>query len=318
MSQHSRGFVALNVIRGFSVVALCMAIIAAITHLVKSFIQSKYFLFDVLNNLILALFCLFLLISETPLLSTYYKRRWPLFGPDSSLVSIGVAEVIVGFQLLGMVNDQPHEHGEKEDKPAVIISFDKILIASGALVCATGAINYVFCNSQTHTTARTIRAFSKKAKETRKPATLDRVTVDGEPSIERPQRTFSKASRVAPAGHELEREPSVQNVEMVSRRPSVASSGRGAFPYTTAFTPPPPPPPPNEENRTSWVEGSEEAFSQSQYTEVRPTPPPPTPAKYGAHGNPYGSSEAGESSYSSKPSPSEYKVKGNPYTRIAD
>ncbi|RPB07029.1 hypothetical protein P167DRAFT_540401 [Morchella conica CCBAS932] len=42
-----------------------------------------------------------------------------------------------------MVNDQPHEHGEKEDKPAVIISFDKILIASGALVCATGAIVFI-------------------------------------------------------------------------------------------------------------------------------------------------------------------------------
>ncbi|KAH0613148.1 uncharacterized protein H6S33_009528 [Morchella sextelata] len=299
-----------------------MAIIAAITHLVKSFIQSKYFLFDVLNNLILALFCLFLLISETPLLSIYYKRRWPLFGPDSSLVSIGVAEVIVGFQLLGMVNDQPHEHGEKKDEPAaVLISFDKILMASGSLVCATGAIvfiaNFVFCNSQTHTTARTIRTFSKKAKEARKPATLDRVTVDGEPSIERPQRTFSKASRVAPAGHELEREPSVQNVEMVSRRPSVASSGRGAFPYATAFMPPPRPPPPNEESRASWVEGSEEAFSQSQYTEVRPTPPPAT-AKYGVQGNPYESSEAGESSYSSKPSPSEYKVKGNPYARIEE
>lgn len=97
----------------------------------------------------------------------------------------------------------------------------------------------------------------------------------------------------------------------------MASSGRGAFPYATAFTPPPRPPPPNEESRASWVEGSEEAFSQSQYTEVRPTPPPAA-AKYGAHGNPYGSSEAGESSYSSKPSPSEYKVKGNPYTRIAE
>lgn len=79
----ARGYVVLNTIRVCSIITLVMAVVAAMATLVKSFILSKvtflfyshlncanyrvqFFLFDVLNNFILSIFCGMTPSARTP------------------------------------------------------------------------------------------------------------------------------------------------------------------------------------------------------------------------------------------------------------
>ncbi|KAG0136743.1 hypothetical protein HOY82DRAFT_599010 [Tuber indicum] len=151
-----RGFYILNIIRCGSVISLLMAIVAASISLVKSFVVTKFYFFDAINNVFLSIFCAFLVMSEISVLQPYFDKRWPLLGSKSSLITIGIAEVVVGFFLLGNLNETA------ASKQNLGYSFNALLTSAGIIVSFVGVVNfaasYVYGDSLTHTTARMARS----------------------------------------------------------------------------------------------------------------------------------------------------------------
>ncbi|CUS14646.1 unnamed protein product [Tuber aestivum] len=159
-----RGFYILNIIRCCSVISLLLAIIAASISLVKSFVVTKFYFFDAINNVFLSIFCGLLVMSEISVFQSYFDKRWPLLGSKSSLITIGIAQVVVGFFLLGNLNETA------ASKQNLGYSFNTLLTSAGVIVSFIGVVNfiasYVYSNSLTHTTARMVRSRSHmKARE---------------------------------------------------------------------------------------------------------------------------------------------------------
>ncbi|PWW75266.1 hypothetical protein C7212DRAFT_322689 [Tuber magnatum] len=151
-----RGFYILNIIRCCSVISLLLAIVAASISLVKSFVVTKFYFFDAINNVFLSVFCGLLVMSEISVFQSYFDKRWPLLGSKSSLITIGVAQVVVGFFLLGNLNETA------ASKQNLGYSFNTLLTCAGVIVSFIGVVNftasYVYSDSLTHTTARMARS----------------------------------------------------------------------------------------------------------------------------------------------------------------
>lgn len=169
---------------------------------------------------------------------------------------MGIAEIIVGFQLIGNLNER------NASKETIGYSFNALLMAAGIIVSAMGVIvfiavslphfcwlkyiltcpqSYVYSNSQTHTTARTFRSRAynslDKAKALKSVMPLEEVRViDGSPELERPQRAYSQSSRRAPPRSSAGSSKYAASGGGIGR-PGSAASSRGPFPYAASRVP---------------------------------------------------------------------------------
>ena len=75
-------------------------------------------------------------MSEVSVCQSYFDKRWPLLGSKSSLVTIGIAEVIVGFFLLGNLNETA------ASKQNLGYSFNTLLTSAGVIVSFIGVVNF--------------------------------------------------------------------------------------------------------------------------------------------------------------------------------
>ncbi|CAF9932011.1 MAG: hypothetical protein HETSPECPRED_008247 [Heterodermia speciosa] len=150
------GYVVLNVIRVCNIICLLAIVAASAVMLVKTFIVSKFFFFDGVSHVITAALSLFLIITELPLLRGYVARNWPLLGPQSGFVTLGVLMIILGVSILGNLNKQA------TSQKSLGTSFWQIVISSGIVVIIFGVVNlfasYIFRNKKQDITARQVRA----------------------------------------------------------------------------------------------------------------------------------------------------------------
>ncbi|RPA95574.1 hypothetical protein L873DRAFT_1812688 [Choiromyces venosus 120613-1] len=198
-----RGFYILNIIRCCSVISLLMAIVAAGISLVKSFVVTKFYFFDAINNVFLSIFCVLLVMSEISVFPAYFDKRWPLLGSKSSLITIGISEVIVGFFLLGNLNETA------ASKQNLGYSFNTLLTSAGIIVSFIGVVNfiasYAYGDSMTHTTARMARsrrlmkAREKERQQTQYQPSFNPAVADDNRSIPitMPARSYSARSRAS-------------------------------------------------------------------------------------------------------------------------
>ena len=75
-------------------------------------------------------------MSEISVFQSYFDKRWPLLGSKSSLITIGIAEVIVGFFLLGNLNETA------ASKQNLGYSFNTLLTSAGVIVSFVGVVNF--------------------------------------------------------------------------------------------------------------------------------------------------------------------------------
>lgn len=85
----------------------------------------------------------FLIISELPFFKGYYSRNWPLFGPESGFLTLGLAMLMLGNGVLGNLNK------EATSQKSLGLAFWRIVIGAGIVVFFMGAINIVAV-SQVH------------------------------------------------------------------------------------------------------------------------------------------------------------------------
>jgi hypothetical protein len=74
-------------------------------------------------------------MSEINVYPKYFEKRWPLWGPKSSLVAIGVSEMVVSCLLLGNFNDPA------ASKETLGYSFHVFLVSAGAITFTVGTVN---------------------------------------------------------------------------------------------------------------------------------------------------------------------------------
>ena len=88
-----------------------------------------------MSQLFFSLIILNLILSELSIAPKYFSECWPLFSASSSLVALGIAEIFLGFQLLGSLNE---EFAAVEMLGGVLYA---LLMTSGIAVLVMGVLS---------------------------------------------------------------------------------------------------------------------------------------------------------------------------------
>ena len=99
---------------------------------------------------------MFLLVSELSLFRAYFARNWPLLSPSHGFVTLGLAMIVLGINMLGNLNKSP------TSQKSLGLPFWRIVIGSGIVIFILGHVNliasYVFRDRKQGITARQVRA----------------------------------------------------------------------------------------------------------------------------------------------------------------
>ena len=79
----------------------------------------------------------FLIASELSLFRTYYARNWPLLSPSHGFVTLGVAMIVLGLNILGNMNKGA------TSQQSLGLAFWRLVVASGILVFVVGFLNVI-------------------------------------------------------------------------------------------------------------------------------------------------------------------------------
>lgn len=170
------GYIILNGIRAMNIIGLLAVIAGSVVMLVKTSVSSKFFFFDAVSHILTAItsskssenarnvdrydankkLTVFLLASEMSLFRGYYARNWPLLSPTHGFVSLALAMVVLGINMLGNLNKPA------TNKKSLGLPFWRIVIGSGIVIFILGWVNlvasYVFRDRAQNITARQVRA----------------------------------------------------------------------------------------------------------------------------------------------------------------
>ncbi|TKA63509.1 hypothetical protein B0A49_04536 [Cryomyces minteri] len=150
------GYIILNAIRGMNIVGLLAVACASVFMLVKTVTLSNFFFFDAVSHIITAIVGIFLIVSECSLFRSYFARNWPLLSPSHGFVTLGIAMIVLGLNILGNLNK------DAVSQKDLGLAFWRIVIGSGIVVFILGFFNilasYVFRDSSLRVTARQVRA----------------------------------------------------------------------------------------------------------------------------------------------------------------
>ena len=80
---------------------------------------------------------MFLITSELSIFPNYFAYNWPLLNSDHSFVTLGSVMMLLGFEVLGSLN-QP-----SSSKAAFGLAFWRIVAGSGILVIVLGGLNVI-------------------------------------------------------------------------------------------------------------------------------------------------------------------------------
>ena len=98
----------------------------------------------------------FLMFSEFSLFRGFYARNWPLLSPAHGFVTLALAMVVLGINMLGNLNK------EALSQESLGLAFWRVVISAGIIIFIMGWINlvasYVFRDRSQGVTARQVRA----------------------------------------------------------------------------------------------------------------------------------------------------------------
>ncbi|KAK0904889.1 hypothetical protein LTR02_006753 [Friedmanniomyces endolithicus] len=167
------GYIILNGIRVMNRISLLAVVTASVVMLVKTSLESNFFFFDAVSHVLTAItgsMCtkrpermleanrssVFLLVSELSLFRPYFARSWPLLSPSHGFVTLALAMIVLGINMLGNLNKYP------TSQASLGLSFWRIVIGSGIIIFILGFVNliasYVFRDRSKGVTARQVRA----------------------------------------------------------------------------------------------------------------------------------------------------------------
>jgi hypothetical protein len=168
------GYIILNGIRAMNIIGLLAVITASVAMLVKTSVASKFFFFDAVSHVLTAItgskchripsICkqkanripVFLLTSELSLFRSYFSRNWPLLSPAHGFLTLALAMIVLGINMLGNLNKAA------TSQESLGMPFWRIVIASGIVIFILGFVNlvasYIFRDRKQGITARQVRA----------------------------------------------------------------------------------------------------------------------------------------------------------------
>ncbi|KAM7217766.1 hypothetical protein V8F06_006900 [Rhypophila decipiens] len=95
------GHLLLNAFRAFNIIGLGLVMVACWAMIVLSGLSGNFFFFDAISHFFIFAIAVFLVISELGLFKSYFRRNWPVLGPDHSLAWLGAAMFLIGCSILG-------------------------------------------------------------------------------------------------------------------------------------------------------------------------------------------------------------------------
>lgn len=78
---------------------------------------------------------MFLLASELSLFRSYYARNWPLLSPIHGFVTLALAMIVLGINMLGNLNKSA------TSEKSLGLPFWRIVIGSGIVIFILGFVN---------------------------------------------------------------------------------------------------------------------------------------------------------------------------------
>lgn len=152
------GYVILNGMRVMNIIGFLAVIAASVVMLVKTSVSSKFFFFDAVTHVLTAItsstyasgrarksitdtMTVFLLVSELSLFRGFFARNWPLLSPAHGFVTLALAMIVLGVNMLGNLNKGA------TSQESLGLAFWRIVISSGILVFILGWLNLVAVSS---------------------------------------------------------------------------------------------------------------------------------------------------------------------------
>lgn len=161
------GYVALNILRAFSIVSLTGMSTSNMVLAVKGAMMGSFTgfgFFALLSGLLTSLFSLFLLISECdlPKVKGWIHQYFPVLSPTHSLGWLGMVMIFLGVDLLGNLNSSEYTSNN------LSLPFWRLALASAILCFIFGFCNlfstFVFREHGSTVTDRLIRSDGSLAK----------------------------------------------------------------------------------------------------------------------------------------------------------
>ncbi|KAB8300906.1 hypothetical protein EYC80_002832 [Monilinia laxa] len=137
IKQAGRGFLILNAIRVFNIIALLDVIAASWIMLVMTVKTSNFFFFDGVSHFITSSIGIFLIISELSLFKQYFEDYWPLLCPHNGFLFLGLSMLALGFNILGNLNKTA------TSVENLGLPMWRVVISSGCLSAIMGGFNII-------------------------------------------------------------------------------------------------------------------------------------------------------------------------------
>ncbi|KAF2166880.1 hypothetical protein M409DRAFT_66426 [Zasmidium cellare ATCC 36951] len=150
------GYIILNGIRVMNIIGFLAVITASVVMLVKIDTDTHLFFFDAVSHVITLITSMFLIVSELSLFRAYFARNWPLLSPNHGFVTLALAMIVLGINVMGNLNKPSGSQKE------LGLAFWRIVIGSGIIIFILGWVNllssYIFRDRKQGITARQVRA----------------------------------------------------------------------------------------------------------------------------------------------------------------
>lgn len=157
------GHLILNALRALTMIGLTAVMTASWAMIVLSIIKGHFDFFDTISHFFVFLISAFLFVSELSLkyFRGWYARNWPVLSPEHSLAWLGVAQIVIGCQVLGDLVKPAYTIG------TIGLAFWRVIVAAGILALTFGFFNIIasviFRVPEQRITARQIRSHGSLA-----------------------------------------------------------------------------------------------------------------------------------------------------------
>lgn len=90
---------------------------------------------------------MFLIVSELNIFRAYFARNWPLLSPTHGFVTLALAMIVLGINVMGNLNKPSGSQKE------LGLAFWRIVIGSGIIIFILGWVNLLAVSTTSQTEA---------------------------------------------------------------------------------------------------------------------------------------------------------------------
>ncbi|KAF3281280.1 hypothetical protein TWF970_002434 [Orbilia oligospora] len=127
-------FYLLNTLRVVTILSLACCAAGLFACVVIGLRDNRLSFFVTANILILWVMSLFLIVIEFEFFRSYWRQRWPCFGPQASLVTPSICQLAIAFQIFGALSG-PMSKSIIEER------FSAFNLAAAIIATVTGSAN---------------------------------------------------------------------------------------------------------------------------------------------------------------------------------